>query len=105
MKAVCALLKSKCCFYEGNLQNGVNNLFISPSQGQMQQKGVIHSHSIIGKIYLRLGGLFDNCCCTHSYFVLTRGVQHLDLMLCSKHVASHLKWKKKMRLSVLRKLN
>lgn len=67
MKAVGALLESKCCFYEGNLQNGVNNLFISPSQGQMQQKGVIHSHNIIGKIYyyLRLGGLVDNCCCTH----------------------------------------
>lgn len=47
MKAVGALLESNCCFYEGNLQNGVNNLFISPSQGQMQQKGVIHSHSII----------------------------------------------------------
>ena len=60
MKAPDALLESKCWLYEGNPQNRVNNLFISQSQGQMHQKGVMHSHSIIGRIYyyLRPDGLF-----------------------------------------------
>lgn len=113
VKVVEVLLESDV---EGNLKNEIIQTISHKDKGKHIKK-VWYNHkygcdtSIIGRIYFyfRLDRFFFLLSSLKYVFALTWRVQHLDSILCSKPVESHLKLnlkrRKKMKLSfLLRKL-